>query len=106
MAIRDRRGETTPVPGAVLGRRLSVTSAAQRTGFHGTNGHHGSEPGSEAARPLSTQGLSDERIAEARRVWSRAYGRVISEDEAIAILMNVRRLAEVLWHAEEAKCKP
>jgi len=47
--------------------------------------------------------LSDERIAETRRVWSKAYGRVIGEDEAIEILMNVRRLAEVLLRAEEEK---
>jgi hypothetical protein len=46
------------------------------------------------------QWLSDERIADARRVWSKAYGRVISEEEAIEILMNVRRLAEVLVRAE------
>ncbi len=56
-----------------------------------------------AARPPSTQWLSDERIAEARRVWSKAYGRVISQDEAIEILMNVRRLAEVLLNAQEEK---
>ena len=63
--------------------------------------HHGAEPGQAAVRPLSTQWLSDERIAEARRVWSMAYGRVINVDEAVEILMNVRRLAEVLLHAEE-----
>lgn len=59
-----------------------------------------------AARPLSTQWLSDEQIAETRRVCSKAYGRVISDDEAIEILMNVRRLAEVLLLAEEEKRKP
>lgn len=47
------------------------------------------------------QWLSDERIAEARRVWSHAYGRVISVEEATEILINVRRLAEVLWNAGE-----
>ena len=57
-------------------------------------------------RPLSTQWLSDERIAEARRVWSKAYGRVISDDEAVEILMNVRRLAEVLLRAKEEGKKP
>ena len=80
-----------------------MPSAAQLAGFHATTGHHGPEPGSVAARPQSTQWLSDERIAEARRVWSKAYGRVISQDEAIEILMNVRRLAEVLLNAEEEK---
>lgn len=82
-----------------------MPSAAQLTGFPTTTGHHEPEPGSVAARPLSTQWLSDERIAEARRVWSKAYGRVISEDESIQILMNVRRLAEVLLNAEEEKRK-
>ena len=62
---------------------------------------NGPEPGSVAARPLSMQWLTDERIAEARRVWSKAYGRVISEEEAIEILTNVRRLAEVLLREEE-----
>ncbi len=52
---------------------------------------------------MSTRWLSDERIAEARRIWSKAYGRVISQDEAVEILTNVRRLAEVLLRAEEEK---
>jgi hypothetical protein len=40
--------------------------------------------------------LTPERIAETRRVWSKAYERVISEAEAVEILLNVRRLAEAL----------
>ena len=75
----------------------------QLAGFPPESRHHGPEPGSVAARPLSTQWLSDERIAEARRVWSKAYGRVISDDEAIEILPYVRRLAEILLRAEEEK---
>jgi len=54
-------------------------------------------------RPLSLQWLSDERIAEARRVWSKAYGRVISQYEAVEILSNGCRIAEVLLRAEEEK---
>lgn len=46
-----------------------------------------------------------ERIAEPRRVRSKAYGWVISDVEAIEILMNVRRLAEVLLRAKEEKEK-
>ncbi len=42
------------------------------------------------------QWMSDELLAETRRVWSHAYGRVISEDEAVEILMNVKRFAELL----------
>ncbi len=73
------------------------------TGFSTPIGHHGHEPDSVGVRPLSVPWLSDERIAETRRVWSKAYGRVISEDEAVEILTNVRRLAEVLLRAEVEK---
>jgi hypothetical protein len=45
--------------------------------------------------------MSDNLIAETRRVWSAAYGRVISADEAVDILLNVRRIAEVLLKAHK-----
>lgn len=54
-------------------------------------------------RPLSEQWLSEDRIQEAILVWSKAYRRPISEDDAIEILTNVRRLAEILLRAEEEK---
>jgi len=47
-------------------------------------------------RPLSLQWLSEDRIQETIRVWSKAYGRPICEDDAIEILTNVRRLTERL----------
>ena len=103
--LQRERTESTSRFLSDLRRPLSVHSSATLAGFPTTTGHHEPEPGSVSARPLSTQWLSDERIAEARRVWSKAYGRVISADEAIEILMNVRRLAEVLLTAEEEKRK-
>jgi hypothetical protein len=83
-----------------------VPSSPQLAGFPSETGHNGPEPGPADVRPLSMQWLSDERIAEARRVWSKAYGRVISVDEAVEILRNVRRLAEVLLRPEEEGEKP
>ena len=80
---------------------LSVPTSPHLAGFRTPTVHHGPEPDLVAKRPLSTEWLSDDRIAEARRVWSKAYGRVISKEEAIEILTNVRRLAEVLVRAEE-----
>jgi hypothetical protein len=91
---------------AHLQRTLSVPFLPQLTGFPLETGHNDPEPGPVTVRPLSTQWLSDERIAEARRVWSKAYGRVISNDETVEILMNVRRLAEILLRAEEEGKKP
>ena len=96
---------TPTVPRPVFWEKLSVPSSPQIAGLLAPTGQHGPEPGSVAVRPLSTQWLSDAKIAEARRVWSKAYGRVISEEEAVEILMNVRRLAEVLLRAQDEKEK-
>ncbi len=83
-----------------------MPSSPQLAGFPSATGHNGPEPDPADLRSLSIEGLSDGRIAEARRVWSKAYGRVISVEEAVEILMNVRRLAEVLLRAEEEGNKP
>jgi len=45
--------------------------------------------------------ISDELLAKTIDVWSTNYGRPISEDEAVEILMNVKRLAEVLLEARK-----
>lgn len=47
-------------------------------------------------RALSMAWISDELIRDTQRVWSPRYGRDLSEDEAVEILMNVKRLAELL----------
>lgn len=88
-----------------FGSKTLVAAATHMTGLHATTRQDGAEPGRESASLLSRQGLTDDRIAEARRVWSQEYGRVISEAEAVEILRNVRRLAEVLWHAVEERQK-
>jgi hypothetical protein len=49
--------------------------------------------------------ISEERLAETRQVWSQAYERKIDDDEALEILANVRRLAEVLWKARQTGVK-
>lgn len=51
-------------------------------------------------RPLSQAWITEELIVETRRTWSPIYGRVISDDEAIEILVNVKRLAELLMRAK------
>ena len=52
-------------------------------------------------RPLSLAWISDELLAETIELWSESYGRPISEDEAVEILMNVKRFAEVLLEARK-----
>lgn len=49
--------------------------------------------------PWITQELFD----ETRRVWSKAYGREITDDEVVEILVNVHRLAEALLQASQLR---
>ena len=68
--------------------------------------HHVTAPGPPAVRPKSHEWMSDELIADTRRVWSIEYGRVVSEEEAVEILNNVRRLADVLVRAQQEGRQP
>jgi len=47
--------------------------------------------------------VSEYLFVETRRVWTRAYGREVSDCEVIEILVNVRRLAETLLNAAGGK---
>lgn len=47
-------------------------------------------------RPLSLAWVSDELIVETQQLWSARYERDISVEEAIGILQNVKRFAEML----------
>ncbi|WP_437226076.1 hypothetical protein SH661x_004394 [Planctomicrobium sp. SH661] len=78
----------------------AASSGGDMTGFSSPD-----EPGLCAPvpirRPLSLAWVSDELIAETRRLWSARYGREISVDEAIEILQNVKRFAEMLMERSE-----
>lgn len=62
-------------------------------------------PASET-RPLSTSWAKDELLARTRRGWLEVYRRPIGDREALEILMNVKRFAEVLVKAEEGATEP
>lgn len=49
--------------------------------------------------------VSNQLLAETRQVFSHAYEREIDDAEALEILANVRRLAEVLWKARQTGAK-
>lgn len=57
--------------------------------------------GTAGERPLSTAWITKDWIERAIDVWSEAYGRPISEDEAVEILVNLKRLGEVLLKARK-----
>ncbi len=61
-----------------------------------TAGEQGvTEPDVET-KPLSSAWISNDLLRRTVEVWSEAYGRPISEDEAMEILMNIKRMAELL----------
>jgi hypothetical protein len=41
--------------------------------------------------------ITEAMVQDTRRHWSPRYGRELSDAEAVEILMNVKRLAQVLW---------
>lgn len=54
-------------------------------------------------RPAIMAWVSDGLLAKTKQVWSSAYGRPITEDEAMEILMNVKHLAEALAKAKQGE---
>ena len=52
------------------------------------------------ARPISQTWITEELIAETRRTWSPIYGRVISDEEAVEMLTNVKQFVEILLRAK------
>ncbi len=75
---------------------LAMGNLSKRAGNSTPNleDHHDSP-----VRPLSQAWITDDLVAETRRVWSPAYGRVLSDEEAVEILMNVKRFAEAILKA-------
>ena len=57
-------------------------------------------PDQVPGRPLSVAWISDELLAKTRRVWSKAYGRPVSTEEAVESLTNVKHMAEILLKAK------
>lgn len=52
-------------------------------------------------RTPSTAWITDEWIERSIDVWSKVYGRPISEDEAVEILVNLKRLIDVMLKARK-----
>jgi hypothetical protein len=64
------------------------------------------EPAAAGGRPLALAWITDELIEEHRRVWSSMYRRIITEEEAIEIIMNIKRFAEIVLDALAEEDQP
>jgi hypothetical protein len=103
----------SPVP---RGRKVKVTghhqgcpavlNSSELTGFPSENGDPVTVSGEVPGRPASLAWMTDELIAETQRVWSPLYGRQLSRDDAVEILRNVKRFAEVMMSVQREGGKP
>jgi hypothetical protein len=63
--------------------------------------------GDRVARPpMSMAWISDPLLEQTVEVWSEAYRRPVSKTEAVEILMNVKRLGEVLLRVRKEENPP
>jgi len=53
--------------------------------------------------PLSAKWITDELLLETREVWSEVYGRELTTEEAVEILINIKNLAEVLLDMKDER---
>jgi hypothetical protein len=50
-------------------------------------------------KPPEQGWINDDLIEDTRRVWSKQYGRLIAAEEAVEILVNVKKVAEAFMKA-------
>lgn len=62
--------------------------------------------GATADRPPCAAWITDDLIAEHRRVWSKVYRRPVGDQEAVEIIMSVRRFAEAVMSADAEGSAP
>jgi len=84
--------------------RLEIPQGRREfTGFSAGNEHPDQELRVASGRPLSISWITDDLLQYTREVWSKAYGRPVSEDEAVEMLLNIKRLGEVTLKSTKAK---
>jgi len=71
-----------------------LPNPAESPGLSGENCPHVTLPGPRPAW------IPDALLAETVEVWSECYRRRVSEEEAVDILVNVRRLGEAILKAK------
>jgi len=76
-----------------------IPQSSELTGLSAPHEEHG-----QAFQPPKAAGwMSQELVEQTRQLWSRIYGRILSEQDAIEILTTVHRLAEVVLAAQQQR---
>jgi len=84
----------------------AMANPAASTGFPRPPEVQGHGEAAAGGRPLALAWITDELIDEHRRVWSGLYRRVITEEEAVEIIMNIKRFAEAVLDATAREGRP
>ena len=82
------------------GQPETIGNPTATTGFPDQNKPHIQRSGATLEGWPRPAWISDALLDETVEVWSNAYGRPISEEEAVEILQNVKRLGEALLKAK------
>ncbi len=80
--------------------RRGVRSRPESPGFPGEIEQHEGGRRASSEVPLSAGWITEDLLRETRQVFTNAYGRVVTAEEAVEILMNIRRLACALIKAK------
>ena len=114
-SVRIKAGTSGASPKAFAGPTLRAAGRAtesncgpketfgvpeETTGFPGENEPDYHVPGAAQERLPLPAWVSDELFAETVEVWSEVYRRPISGEEAVEILVNVKRLGEALLNGK------
>jgi hypothetical protein len=83
----------------ILAPDTNAVSSPELTGLSGDSEAPVERQEAPRRRPMSLAWISDALLEETIEAWSEAYGRRISEEEAVEILTNIKQLGEVLLEA-------
>ena len=83
----------------------ALAEAADATGCPPGSGQQMRDPWAQR-RPLTEAWITEDLLAEAITVWSRLYRRQVTREEAVDMLMNVKRLGVAIEHAVEVLDRP
>jgi hypothetical protein len=74
------------------GQTALIDGPEKMTGFLAVSSADGALPERELERPACPEWVTDDLLDRTREVWSNAYGRPVTEEEAVEMLINVKRL--------------
>lgn len=80
----------------------AIESPRKSPGLPPEEGLTGAQEQGTPECPINTRWMSDELVSYTQEVWGRFLGRPVPKEEAVEMLANARRVAEVFGRAASA----